>query len=108
MDGKKELDNGQLAREMLLSSWSGRIKNVTFEEKKKLESYFQTGKAENRLVLSPEKIVIDPIFFDRVRRAVEKYGDVVLDIINDIYFGVPEDGLNEPIDEDFKSSFLKE
>jgi len=97
--------NGELARETMLCGWTGRIKNLTFEEKKKLELFFQTGKTTNPLVFGSEKIVIDPIFSARVERAVEKYGDVVLDIVNDIYFGFPEDGLNEPVSDELKKSF---
>lgn len=101
----KKISNGQLARETLLCCWSGRVKNLTFDEKKKLELFLQTGKTANPLVFSPEKMVMDPIFAARVKRAVEKYGDLALDIINDIYFGFPEDGLNEAVSEDLKKTF---
>lgn len=101
MDGKDD-SNGELARETLLCCWSGRGKNLTFEEKKRLELFFQTGKVANPLVFSPEKMVMDPVFAARVERALQKYGDVVLDIINDIYFGFPEDGLNEPVSDELK------
>jgi hypothetical protein len=91
--------NGELAREIFVSlgPW-GRIKNLTTEEKNALELFFQKGKSVQTLNLGCGKVFLDPVFAMRVERAVQKYGHDVYDIINDIFCGFPEDGLNEEVD----------
>lgn len=94
MDEKrKSVTNDDLAREMFLN-FPARMKNLTIEEKSELDRFLSSGKTDKILALGCKTIIMDPVLFFRVRRAVEKYGDVVIDIMNDILCGFSEDGIN--------------
>jgi hypothetical protein len=95
----KEKRSKELAREIFVSlGWNGRIRNLTTEEKRELDIFLRTGVSRYSIDLGCGRVFIDPLFCMRVERAVEKYGHIVYDIINDIYCGFPEDGLNEEVD----------
>jgi len=103
--GKKD-PNEDLAREIFVSlGWAGRIRNLTIEEKNALDLFMQKGVSAHTLNLGCGKVFIDPLFAMRVKRAVAKYGDEVYDIINDIFCGFPEDGLNEEVNSSQKKLF---
>jgi len=90
---RKRVTNDDLAREMFLN-FPARMRNLTTREQKELDLFLQTGKTDKYLSFGCESVIIDPVLFLRTRRAVEKYGDVVIDIMNDILCGFPEDGIN--------------
>ena len=90
---KNSVNRDDLAREMFLN-FPARMKNLTIEEKSELDRFFSDGKTDKSLVFGCKTVIMDPILFLRVKRAVEKYGDVVIDIMNDVLCGFPEDGIN--------------
>ncbi|MDP2938526.1 MAG: hypothetical protein Q8O13_00360 [Candidatus Omnitrophota bacterium] len=94
MDEKrKSMTNDELARMMFLN-FPARMRNLTVEEKQELDLFLTTGKTESILTFGCKQVIRDPVLFLRIRRAVEKYGDVVIDIMNDVLCGFPEDGIN--------------
>jgi len=111
LDGKKKnVTNDELSRRMFLN-FPARMRNLTTEERKELDSFLVTGKTENIVSFGCEQAIRDPVLFFRIRRAVEKYGDVVIDIMNDILCGFPEDGINLaelPKEEILRELFKKE
>jgi len=90
---RKSITNDELAMRMF-PNLPARIRNLTTEEKKEVSSFLKTGKTDYVLKFPCEQAIIDPLLFLRMRRAVEKYGDIVIDIINDILCGFSEDGIN--------------
>jgi len=90
---RRSITNDELARRMFLNL-PARMRNLTTEEKKALDSLMATGETEYVLRFGCGQVIRDPVLFLRIRRAVEKYGDVVIDIMNDILCGFPEDGIN--------------
>lgn len=97
--GKQERYNRELASETFMNLGpQGRLRHLTFAERKELELFLQKGVSNFTVDLGSGHLCIDPVFSMRYKRAIEKYGDVVRDIINDIFCGFPEDGLNEEVD----------
>lgn len=111
MDEKrKSVTNDELARMMFLN-FPARMKNLTTEEMIELDGFLSKGKTDKFLKLGCKTVIMDPVLFLRVRRAVEKYGDVVIDIMNDILCGFSEDGINLeelPKEEILRELFKKE
>ncbi len=81
------------------------MRNLTYAEREELDKFFKSGRTDKVLSFGCGNVIIDPVLFLRVRRAVEKYGYVVIDIMNDILCGFPEDGIN--VDELPKEEILK-
>ncbi len=102
MDEKERDLNGDLAREMFLC-WAGKYRNLTFEEKKKVDLFLEKNKINYPLIFGRGKMRIDPVLLIRGQRLVEKYGDIVIDILHDLLYGFPEDGIVDEIDEEEKN-----
>jgi len=77
---------------------SGWLNNITEEEKRQALNFLQDPVNFNAVAFAPEKVVNCPILVSRISRIVDKYGALAVNIINELLWGIPEDGKNKPME----------
>lgn len=90
---------------------SGWMNNITEQEKKLTNLFLENPSSFSGLFLGEGKIVNCPLLVSRIQRIVAKYGIQSLNIINELLWGIHEDGKNSPIEftraRDFTERTLK-
>jgi len=94
LDGKDDL----ALKGMLGNGISGWMNNITEQEKKLTNLFLENPSSFSGLFLGEGKIVNCPLLVSRIQRIVAKYGIQSLDIINELLWGINEDGKNSPIE----------
>ena len=77
---------------------SGWMRNITEEEKKLTYLFLADPNSFPGLFLGEGKRVNCPLLVSRIQRIVAKYGIQSLDVINELLWGINEDGKNSPIE----------
>lgn len=77
---------------------SGWMNNITEQEKKLTDLFLENPSNFSGLFLGEGKIVNCPLLVSRIQRIVAKYGIESLDVINELLWGINEDGKNSPIE----------
>lgn len=77
---------------------TGWLSNITDEERHQSINFMENPVNVDSLIFNPEKIINCPVLAIRIKRIIEKYGIQAIDIINELLWGLTEDGKNTPID----------
>lgn len=93
---------------MLGNGISGWMNNITEEEKRLSTLFLQNPNEFSPLFLGEGKIINCPLLCSRITRIVAKCGVQALDVINELLWGLPEDGRNTPIEFKRARDLIKE
>lgn len=94
MDSKRDL----ALMAMLSPGISGWMNNITEQEKKESAFFLDNPNQFPYLFLDEGKIINCPLLANRIKRIVIKHGIQALDVINELLWGVVEDGKNTPLE----------
>lgn len=78
-----------------ISQW---LNNITEWEKAQCFNFVEDPGRSTTLIFNQEKIINSPLLISRACRIIEKYGPDAVHILNELFWGIPEDGKNTDID----------
>ena len=95
MDEKKD----EIALNAMLGNGiSGWMNNITDDERRLSALFLQNPNEFSPLFLGEGRIINCPLLRSRITRIAAKRGIQALDVINELLWGLPEDGRNTPIE----------